>query len=145
MDTTKRYDPTPLAVLLLGFGLLVFIAMVSGCAATATPGHQHTHVKTPAHFKVSKRCRTIGKDYNEKVAVLVQKNCVRNGVTTVALVIFDTKNKGKAAALSAVMMVKRILGFDPVLRTLVVGKDKGTPFILSVVTDINSTAVAAKE
>lgn len=143
MDTTKRYDPTPLAVLLLGFGLLVFIAMVGGCAGIEA--HQHTHTKAPAHFKVGKRCRTIGKDWNEKVAVLVQKNCVRNGVTTVAMVIFDTRDKGKAAALSAVHMVKRILGFDPVLRALVITKDKGTPFILSVVTDVNNPTVAAKE
>jgi len=143
MDTTKRYDPTPLAVLLLGFGLLVFLSLVSGCAKVSK--HQHTHAKAPAHFQVSKRCRTIGKDYNEKVAVLVQKNCVRNGVTTVAMVVFDTRDKGKAAALSAVHMIKRILGFDPVLRTLVVGKDKGTPFILSVITGVNNPAVAAKE
>jgi hypothetical protein len=141
MDTAKHDDPTPLAVLLLGFGLLVFLSLVGGCAAVPA----HKHVKAPAYFKVGKRCRTIGKDYNEKVAVLVQKNCVRNGVTTVAMVIFDTRDKGKAAALSAVHMVKRILGFDPVLRALVIGKDKGVPFILSVVTDINNPTVAAKE
>lgn len=142
MVITKRYDPTPLAILLLGLGLLVVLSPTSGCAPVHT--HKHTHVQTPTHFKVSPRCRTIGKDYNEKVAVLIQKNCVRNGVTTVAMVIFDTRDKGKAAAVSAVMMVKRILGFDPVLRTLVVGKDKGTPFILSVVTGINEPAVALR-
>lgn len=142
MDTTRRYDPTPLAILLLGFGLLVFLSLVSGCAQVHK--HQHTHAKAPAHFKVSKRCRVIGKDHNEKVAVLIQKNCVRNGITTVAMVILDTRNKGKDAALSAVMMVKRILGFDPVLRTLVVGKDKGVPFILSVVTGVNNPAVALR-
>jgi len=133
-------DRFMLALLLFFLGLLI-LSNLTGCASV-----EHSHARTPDHIKQlvpkrSHRCRTIGMERTENAAVLIQKNCVKNGVTTVATVVFNKAEGGRIAAEDAVKMIKRILGFAPVIKILVVGEDKNTPFMLGVITDV---AVAAK-
>ena len=116
------------------------LVAVSGCAAQQyTP--KHTVARSP--IAMSHRCRTLGQATTPNASVIIHKNCIRNGVTTVAIVVYD-KHNVKLAARDAVLVIKDLLGFAPTLQALVVGEDKNTPFILAVVTDDTAEPVAVK-
>jgi len=117
---------------------LVFL----GCSAH---GHQHA-VKTPTvkDWAPSKRCRTIAKVRTANVAVMVERNCFRNGVTTVGMVTLNNRGNGDVAARDAVILVKNALGFTPRLTALFYGKTHGKLFILAAVTGaVEPSLVAA--
>ena len=146
-DSTRkdlRDGMTALVTLVVISTILVMVS--TGCAAVAHDSHGHAVKSAPKAmakvWKPGRRCRTLGTEHSKRVAVMVQKDCIKNGVTTVAIVVLDNSNKGKDAAKDAVFMVKRILGFDPVLKAVVVGKDKGKVFMLTVVTGASSATVA---
>jgi hypothetical protein len=119
-----------------------------GCAG-AHQGHGHavtaaSKAMTKA-WKPSKRCKVLGKAMTTHVAVLVERNCLKNGVTTVNMVVLNKEKKGTVAARHAGTAITSILGFRPVLKVLFYGKAKGKPFFLTAVTGISSAGtVAAK-
>jgi len=126
--------------------VLLAVATGTGCAAVAHDGHGHQLKAAPMAmanaWKPGKRCKTLSKGYNDNVAVIIQKNCIRNGVTSVGIVVLNNADKGKVAAKDAVGMITATLGFRPILKAVLVGKDKGKVFILAVVTGSDGLAVA---
>jgi len=124
--------------------VMVFV-LSQGCAAQ-THGHTVTaSAKAMAKaWKPSKRCKTLGKAMTTHVAVLVERNCLKNGVTTVNMVVLNKEKKGTVAARHATQAITSILGFKPVLKILFYGKAKGKPFFLTAVTGIGSTTVAKR-
>jgi len=110
------------------------VAMVGGCAIS-----HKTDIGTIAKKKWKKnpRCKVIGKAHTPNIAVLVERNCLRNGLTTVNMIVLNTSNKGKTAAEDGVKLITKILGFKPVLTILFYGKAKGLPFFLCAVTGTN--------
>ena len=93
--------------------------------------------------------RRRGQAMTTHVAVMVEKNCLKNGLTTVNMVVLNPEPKGNVkggvAAEHATQAITAILGFKPVLKIVLYGKKKGKTFFLTVVTGISSpTTVAAK-
>ena len=130
-------------------GTLLVLASNAGCAAhvkDAHAGHNHGagRAQSLQAWKPGKRCKTLSKGYSKNVAVIIQKNCIQNGVTSVGMVVFNNENEGKVAAKDAVGMVTATLGFKPILKAVLVGKDKGKVFILAVVAGVNDDAVALR-
>lgn len=130
-------------VMVTAFVLSQFLV---GCAVRkpcATVTHKHPAPKVK-DWKPSKRCKTLGKAMTTHVAVLVERNCLKNGVTTVNIVVLNKEKKGTVAARHATQAITSILGFKPVLKILFYGKAKGKPFFLTAVTGIGSTTVAKR-
>lgn len=128
-----------LVALMLVWAVLVMVA--SGCNAHAT----HKHVSTlttpmPKNWKPGKRCKTVGKAMTSHVAVLVERNCLKNGLTTVNMIVLNKEKKGNVAAEHAVQAVTSILGFKPVLKILFYGKTKGKVFFMTAVTGVMEVA-----
>lgn len=136
MENTQAHCPPKFAALVIGWltALVLMVLVFSGCAHT----HKHTTPKVTA--VKSHRCRTLGKAVTPNASVIIHKNCIKNGVTTVAIVV-HSKHRVKEAARDAVLVIKDMLGFAPSLHAIVMGEDKKTPFILAVVGD---SAVAVK-
>ena len=61
---------------------------------------------------------------------------MKNGVTTVSILVLKPQNK-KLAAEEGAQLILRILKFHPTLTILFYGKTKGMPFFLCVVTGSN--------
>jgi len=123
------------------------IAATSGCAANVHPDHAHT-VKAPKAkakpWKPGKRCKTIGKAMTSHMAVMVERNCLKNGVTTANIVVLNSEDKGKVAAGHAAQAITSILGFRPQLKILFYGKAKGKTFFMTAVTGTTDTTLAAR-
>lgn len=115
-------------------GFLVMVAMMSGCALNHKPDIGSIAQKK---WKKSPRCKVLGKASTRNVAVLVERNCLRNGLTTVNMIVLNTSNKGKDAAEDGVRLITKLLGFKPVLTILFYGKAKGLPFFMCAVTGTN--------
>jgi len=136
MENTQAHYPKKFLAVVIGWltALVLMVVVFSGCSA-----HAHKHTTKVTAVK-SHRCRTLGQANTPNASVIIHKNCLRNGVTTVAIVVHN-KHNAKLAARDAVLVIKDMLGFAPTLHTLAVGEDKKTPFILAVVGD---SPVAAK-
>jgi hypothetical protein len=112
-------------------GILILVVGWMGCSGVK----DHTHFVHPKPLPtMSKRCKIIGQASTKNVSVLIERNCMKNGVTTVSVVVLNKKNHGKKAALESVQIIKKILGFNPVLKILFYGKAKGYPYFLMVMT-----------
>ena len=125
------------------------LVMAAGCARV----HEHETVvrgnkAIAKDWKPSKRCKTLGKAVTSHVAVLVERNCLRNGLTTVNMMVLNPEKKGNIkggiAAEHAVQAVTSILGFKPRLAILFYGKTKGKTFFLTAVMESDKRTVAAK-
>jgi len=137
-------------VLAFCLGLIV-VALSQGCSAQA---HQHNYshkaLKAPHNAPAvswngpKARCRRYQPVVTRNVSVLVERNCFRHGLTTVGMVIHNTRDKGKAAAKDAVKATTRILGYRPSLSTLFMGRTNGQVFILAAVVDSGSTGPLAQ-
>jgi hypothetical protein len=146
--TALRDGASGLATLFV-LGTLLVLASSAGCAAVAKDahvGHHHGGGRKLAAqaWKPGKRCKTLSKGYSDNVAVIVQKNCIQNGVTSVGMVVLNNEDKGKVAAKDAVGMITATLGFKPILKAVLVGKDKGKVFILAIVTGSDGQPVARR-
>lgn len=118
--------------------LVVIVAALTGCAPHAKV-HTHTAKKTTVAKKTWKpgpRCRIIGKAATKNIGVIVERNCMKNGVTTVTMMVLNKAKKGAIAAKDGVTLVTRILGFKPKLAVLFYGNAKGHPFFLCAVIGI---------
>ena len=127
-------DASVVGVVMLLAAMLVYGV---GCAG-AHQGHGHgltaPNKALAKAWKPGKRC---------------EKNCLKNGLTTVNMVVLNPEPKGNVkggvAAEHATQAITAILGFKPVLKIVLYGKKKGKTFFLTVVTGISSpTTVAAK-
>jgi hypothetical protein len=125
---------------------LAFLLSV-GCAANMHRDHGHT-AKAPQakaqDWKPGKRCKTVGKAMTSHMAVMVERNCLKNGVTTANIVVLNSEKKGTVAAGHAAQAITSILGFKPQLKVLFYGKAKGKVFFLTAVTGVSGGVVAAK-
>ncbi len=141
MKATTRNDLRDGATGLVTLVLIGAILILSTGCAVRHAGHKHGIAKAPKGFgkmwKPGRRCKPLGKVVTKNVAVMVERNCLRNGVTTVGILVLNTANKGKLAASDAAQGVVSVLGFRPTLATVFVGKIKKSVFILSVVTGTN--------
>jgi hypothetical protein len=126
------------------FGLLIALAAVltEGCAVNA---HHHDHGMPVVTVQKPHRCQRLGQSISRNASVLIERNCFRNGVTTVGIVVHNTRDNGKLAARDSARAIKRILGFHPRLVTLFLGKTSGQVFMLSTVVDGSEGPVAARE
>jgi len=134
---------TRVAVMMLIWAILVTVA--SGCAMV----HEHDTVvrgnrAMAKEWKPSKRCKTLGKAKTSHVAIVVQKDCFRNGVTTVGIVVLNTEKKGAVADQHTKQALFSILGYHPALALVVASRHKYLPFALAVVTGARSSAAVAK-
>ena len=112
---------------------LLTLIMLMGAGCT----HQvHQAPLAPRLTSKPSRCVTIGKAATSNVVVMVERNCLKNGVTTVSILVLKPKNK-KLAAKEGAQLILRILKFRPKLAILFYGKTKGMPFFLTVVTGSN--------
>lgn len=143
------------AVVVFGVGCATHVDHVTGLDDTgravqwqrkafSVRGMQPRKAKT---WKPGKRCKVLGKALTTHVSVLVEHNCLKNGVTTVNMVVLNSEPKGKVkggvAADHAVQALTSILGFKPKLKILLYGKTKGKVFFLTVVTGISGSATVA--
>ncbi|MCK5016336.1 MAG: hypothetical protein KAS32_04615 [Candidatus Peribacteraceae bacterium] len=115
-----------LTYLLVALGGIV----TTGCATYFTPTIDSLVQKK---WTPNPRCKVIGKAHTPNVAVLVEKNCLKNGLTSVNIIVLSTKKDGKKAAEEGVKLVTKILGFKPKLGLLFYGKAKGLPFFMCAV------------
>lgn len=114
------------------FWILVLLAvMFTGCAAQAPK----TTVKPANDFRPRARCKVLGKAKTSHVAVMVEKDCFRPGLTTVGIVVLNPEKKGTVAADHAAQAMIAILGFRPALQMIVASKHKRLPFMLAAVVD----------
>lgn len=122
--------------------LVVLFALVGmGCGA-----HRHQHsIKAPTvkEWAPSKSCRTLAKVRTANVAVMVERNCLRKGVTTVGMITLNNEGNGSVAARDAAVLVKRVLGFTPRLAALFYGKTSGKVFILAAVVGSSESSLVA--
>ena len=140
----KHSDVMDALTVAMGVSLATFMTLGCGAAQSQTHGVQHAHhatMKAPAlargmtgDWKPGARCKTLGKRMTPNVGVLVERDCLKSGVTTVGIVVFNTTRKGKTAARDSARLVVDILGFKPKLTALFVGRTGKNVFILSVVT-----------
>lgn len=110
---------------------LLGASILGGCSAPP----KSTLIKKPKTYTVPKRCRTIGMASSSRVRVLIQKDCLKNGVTTIINAITDASNP-KLATEDAVRLWVKILGFKPSVGLLVHTKNSKMPIFLFVVTGI---------
>ncbi len=126
-----------LTLLVIG-ALLVMVG--GGCAALASQHNDSAHkastFKPARNWEPGKRCRTLGKALTSHVAVLVQKDCWRAGVTSVGIVVLNTERGGAVADQHTKQALIAILGYHPALSILVASKHKHLPFALSLVTGV---------
>ncbi len=139
MWTALRDGATGLVTLLVIGTILVLSA--TGCAVTARKHKAHVAApgfKVARNWKPGKRCKTIGKAITSHVSVLVQRDCLRNGMTTVAMTILNGEAKdgvkGGVAGEHGVQAVTAILGYKPKLALLFYGTTKGVHVVLAAVT-----------
>lgn len=134
----------------IALALLLVVALTLGNLLSGCAVNSHAH-KAPSfktarpqkNFKPGRRCKQLGKAVTSHVAVLVERNCFRNGLTTVNMLVLNKANKGKVAAEHAVQAVTSILGFKPKLRILFYGKTKGRVFFMTAVTGSANAANTA--
>ena len=126
------------------------LVMAAGCATV----HEHETVvrgnkAIAKEWKPSKRCKTLGKAVTSHVAVLVARDCLKKGTTTVNMLVLNPEKKGNVkggiAAEHAVQAVTSILGYKPKLQILFYGQTKGKTFFLTVVVESDKRTVAAKQ
>jgi len=128
--------------------ILVALVLGTGCADMM---HKHRHaaqVKTPVmkDWKPGKRCHVLARVKTANVAVMIERNCLKNGVTTVNMLVLNPEDKGRVAAEDAVRIVTSVLKFKPTLAALFYGKTQGKVFILAAVTEVSSMGgIAARE
>jgi hypothetical protein len=143
MEHTKNKDAQIVGALMMILALATLAMQTMGCAASTGTMHPqvahaehkgHNHAApAPKPWKKSKRCKTLGKAKTSHVAVLVERNCLRNGLTTVNMVVLNKEREGKVAADHAAQATIAILGFKPTLTLLFMGKLKGKVFYLTAV------------
>lgn len=137
-DYVPSFTVTTVATVAAMLMAFVMSQMLVGCAAQT---HDHGHaVKAPKQsmakeWKPGKRCKQIGKAKTSHVAVLVERNCLKNGLTTVNMLVLNSEKKGLVAADHAAQAVTSILGYKPTLKVLVYGKSHGKVFFLAAVTE----------
>lgn len=111
--------------------VLALVVLFSGCAAP----HQHIHKQpTMKPWKPGPRCKIIGQERTSNIAVIIERNCMKNGVTTISMVVLNNKKNGTVAATDGARLIKKILGYKPTMAVLLYGKAKGLPFFLCIVT-----------
>ena len=135
-------------ITLLVIGVLL-VMVGGGCAAQAAQHNDSAHkvsaFKPARNWKPGKRCRTLGKALTSHVAVIVQKDCWRAGVTSVGIVVLNTERGGAVADAHTKQALIAILGYHPALAILVASKHKHLPFALSLVTGaVNNSPLASK-
>lgn len=122
--------------------------LVLGTSGCATAHEQHAHkrstVKPANNWRPGARCKQLGKAMTTHVAVLVEKNCLRNGLTTVNMVILNKEKKGTVAGEHAVQAVTSILGFKPKMKILFYGKMKGKLLVMAAVSGVTPDTIASR-
>lgn len=118
---------------------LVAVMSLSGCVS------HHRPVVVRPRYKPPKRCRMLGARSTANVMVVVRRNCLRNGLTTVMVVVTNTKNQGKKAVKEATFLMIDMLKFKPKVSLIVLGKiplkkrkNKYAIMYLFAVTGVNS-------
>lgn len=130
MRDFNREITFPTIALLLG--LAGAFLLLSACG---TPHHPKPSSPKAPKFSVSKRCRTIGTAAGQYVTMAAQRNCLKNGVTTVAImVLYPKQDKPTEIAEETVKLLITMLGFKPKLALLTMGRAKGKPFYIFIVT-----------
>jgi len=140
----KHSDVMDALTVAMGLALAIVMTLGCGAAQSQTHGVQHAHhdgVKAPSlprgmgkDWTASARCKKLGTRTTPNVGVLVERNCMRPGLTTVGIVVFNNSRNGVTAARDSARLVLDILGFKPKLTILFVGKTGGKVFFLSAVT-----------
>jgi len=115
----------------------------TGCAVQARQSkHTHTVKATPkAKAKPNARCRVLGKAKTSHMGVVVERNCLKNGVTTATIMVLNREDNGRVAADHAAQAVISILRFRPELALVLSGKAKGYVFYVMAVTGAQSLAL----
>jgi len=116
------------------FILIILVMMWGGCSQ---PAQNFRRGPKEITHKTPDRCKTLGKIVGNHSVVLVQKDCLKNGVTTVIIGVFTTNDGGKAAASEATTNMLKILGFTPTLSLLTIVPWKNNPYYIFVVTGIS--------
>jgi len=145
--TTEVIGPFIMMILAMCGIVLLTMASFAGCAATA----QHTsHAVAPpmgntvAWNKPGVRCTRVGIKRTINMSVIVERGCFTRGLTTVGIVVHNTRNKGRLATKDAATALIGILGYRPALSTLFIGKLKGQVFLLAAVVPSESIAPIAR-
>lgn len=136
----------------IALAILLMVALTVGNLLSGCAGNIHANeapsfktAKPPKkNWKPGRRCKRIGQAVTSHVAVLVERNCFRAGLTTVNMLVLNKANKGKTAAKHAVQAVTSILGFKPNLKILFYGKTKGKVFFMTAVTGSANGSVTAQ-
>ena len=115
-------------------GLLgAFLLLSSACSSTQA-FRTHPMAKTPV-VKPTSRCKLIGRAKTPNVAVLVERDCLKNGLTTVNIVVLNTAKKGTIAAEDSIKLITNILGFVPHLKLMFYGRVKGYIYYMCAATE----------
>jgi hypothetical protein len=103
---------------------------------TGCSSHTHTYTipKVVKKYKLPDRCKTLYKTKNTYSTILIQKDCLRVGLTTIVVLVLYTKDKGKLAAKESLIHITNYLKFKPQLVLITMGNIKGMPFYLFAIT-----------
>lgn len=136
---TTLQDGVSGLVALVIIGTLLIMA-TTGCAVSRKHEATHAQFKPANNWRPGSRCKTVGQARTSHIAVIVQKDCFRAGLTTVGILVLNPEKKGAVAAEHAVQAVIAILGYRPAsLPVIVAGKQGEHTFMLTAVADSTGT------
>lgn len=132
MKTFHQEVSLPLMAVLMAI-IFALMLLGSACSVHTAPTIESAQKKG---WKAHPRCRTLGKRTGDYATVLIQRNCLRNGVTTVSVLVTNVYQKGAAAAEETYKFILEVLKFKPKLEVLVVSKHQKMPFMVFIVTGV---------
>lgn len=135
MKTFHQEVSLPLVAVLMAI-IMALMLLGSACAMK----HDSTTIETAQkkEWRAHARCRTLGKRTGDYATVLIQKNCLKNGVTTVSVLVTNVYQKGAAAAEETYKFIMEVLKFKPKMEVLVVSKHQKMPFMVFIVTGVQN-------
>lgn len=111
---------------------LILLLVLGGCGKTFFSPAKNSVVKNN-QWKPNPRCRVVSKVHGNYMDMTITRNCLKNGYTTVVIVVNDVSDRGKKAAEEATRTLILTLGFRPRLAPLVITKVNGKPIFIFLV------------
>ena len=143
----KFYKIVTITHIILIFGLLITLLILSGCA------NHSAHKTIPTSLtdtSASSRCKMVGKKVGVYSSVVVRKDCLKKGLTEITIFLHGVKRiEGQSrikvmrvaqmGVIEATKEVIKILGFRPSLSPMAITKVKGIPCYVFAVVGIAPT------
>jgi len=125
---------------ILGGGLFIllllgFLVAGGGCGGKSVSAPKNPLSMKKKEWKPGPRCRLVGALRGKYMNMLIERNCLQNGATTVTVHVNNTAKDGKKAAEEFIQGMRFILGFTPALAPLVITKIKGKPIFIFIVVE----------